>query len=67
MEWLYLALTLLAAILAVVANALPLYREFKERRSKQKQDADLLRRSQHQPASNEAEIHIIATNEATRE
>src|SRR6266851_8507730 len=27
MEWMYLALTLLAAMLAMVANALPLYRE----------------------------------------
>ena len=37
MEWLYIGLTLLAAVLAVLANALPIYEHYierKERKSK---------------------------------
>ncbi len=33
MELLYLVLTLLAAVLAVVANALPIYEKYRERRN----------------------------------
>ncbi len=68
MEWLYLALTLLAAVLAVVTSALQLYREYRESNRKEKEDKDLLRQSLDKPVgSSEVETHTNATYETPRE
>jgi len=68
MQWVYLALTLLAAVLTVVANAMPLYHAYREHKKKQKENQDLLKQGLHElVGGNEAETHITTTQEIPRE